>query len=163
MALDNFARHMEIPHFQVKGKAHIAEGNVQGKKFVLVKPMTYMNLSGEAVRETIDFYKIKIEDVLVVYDDVDTPFNQLRLRYQGSAGGHNGIKSIIQHTGTQSFKRIRIGVSRPPLHLDTAQYVLSNFAKQESKELIQVLDRCKEAMMHSLDHTFEETMGLFNK
>ncbi|MDD9272036.1 aminoacyl-tRNA hydrolase [Paenibacillus sp. GCM10023248] len=163
LAIDRFAAKMGISSFQNKGKGLLAEGNVNGTKVFLLKPMTYMNLSGESMRAVLDFYKIKLEDVVIIYDDMDTPYGQIRLRYQGSAGGHNGIKSIIQHAGTQSFNRIRVGVNRPAPGYNIADYVLSNFTKDEMKSLEDVLDLTCEAMLSSMNEPFEKTMGKFNK
>ncbi|MBP1967217.1 aminoacyl-tRNA hydrolase [Paenibacillus aceris] len=163
MAIDRFAAKWGINSFQSKGKGLLGEGNVNGTKVFLLKPMTYMNLSGESMRAILDFYKAKVEDVVIIYDDMDTPFGQIRLRYQGSAGGHNGIKSIIQHAGTQSFNRIRVGVNRPAPGYNIADYVLSNFSKEEMKSLDEVLDLTCEAMLSCLDEPFEKTMGKFNK
>ena len=110
----------------------IGEGNVGGTKVALLKPMTYMNLSGETVRGFMDYFKADLEDAIIVYDDLDTEVGKIRLRYQGSSGGHNGIKSIIQHTGTQTFNRVRMGISRPKPGMNIADYVLSNFPKSRS-------------------------------
>jgi PTH1 family peptidyl-tRNA hydrolase len=163
MALDRFAAKWGITSFQNKGKALLGEGNVNGTKVYLLKPMTYMNLSGEALRAFMDFYKADLSDITIVYDDLDTLFGQIRLRYQGSPGGHNGIKSITQHTGTQIFNRIRVGISRPVPGYNIADYVLSNFAKTEMAELESVLDLTCEAMEFSLKESFEKTMAKFNK
>lgn len=163
MAVDRFAAKWGIGSFQNKGRALLGEGNVNGTKVYLLKPITYMNLSGEAMRAFLDFYKADLEDVTIIYDDMDTAFGQIRLRYQGSAGGHNGIKSIIQHAGTQSFNRIRIGVSRPAPGYNIADYVLSNFSKEEMRSIEQVLDLTCDAMEYSLDNSFERTMAKFNK
>jgi peptidyl-tRNA hydrolase, PTH1 family len=163
MALDRFAGKWGITSFQNKGKALLGEGNVNGTKVYLLKPMTYMNLSGEALRAFMDFYRADLSDITIVYDDMDTVFGQIRLRYQGSPGGHNGIRSIIQHTGTQIFNRIRIGISRPAPGYNIADYVLSNFAKTELTELESVLDLTCEAMEFSLKEPFEKTMAKFNK
>jgi PTH1 family peptidyl-tRNA hydrolase len=133
-----------------------------GGKVVLIKPMTYMNLSGEAVRAYMDYYKASIEDLIVVYDDLDTELGRNRLRYQGSAGGHNGIKSIIQHIGTQTFNRIRMGISRPEPGYAIVDYVLSPFAKKDKPLLDQSIQAACDALEYSLDHTFEQTMAKFN-
>lgn len=163
MALDRMASEWGIAWKpNGKCKALVGEGQVQGVKAVLVKPQTYMNLSGESVRGFMDYYKAKLDDMIVLYDDLDTSFGQVRLRYQGSAGGHNGIKSIIAHTGTQTFNRIRIGISRPAPGYNIADYVLSDFRKEEFKELPTVLERAGDAMTFSFDHTFEQTMAKFN-
>jgi PTH1 family peptidyl-tRNA hydrolase len=162
MALDRFAEQWGISLKQSKCKGFIGEGNVQGTKVYLLKPNTYMNLSGESIRAFLDFYKADLQDMTVIYDDLDTVFGQIRLRYQGSAGGHNGIKSIIQHTGTQLFDRIRAGISRPNPGNDIAHYVLSPFLKEEFKQLPPIIDRICDAMVYRLEHSFEQTMAKFN-
>jgi PTH1 family peptidyl-tRNA hydrolase len=162
MALDRMAERHNISITQNKCKALIGEGNIGGVKTVLIKPMTYMNLSGESVRAYMDFYKVSLEDLIVVYDDMDTEIGRVRLRYQGSAGGHNGIKSIIQHTGTQQFNRIRMGISRPDPGHAIVDYVLSTFMKKEKEALEQTIEQTCDALEHSLTHTFEQTMAKFN-
>lgn len=162
MAVDRFAEKHGIKVTQSKCKALLGEGNVNGTKVYLIKPMTYMNLSGESIRAFMDFFKAPIEDFIVIYDDLDTPFGQIRLRYQGSAGGHNGIKSTIQHLGTQSFNRIRMGINRPLPGYNIADYVLSSFSKEEVKSMPQLLDTTCEAMEYALGNPFEKTMAKFN-
>jgi PTH1 family peptidyl-tRNA hydrolase len=162
MVLDYFADKCGITYKPSKCKGLIGEGSIKGIKVQLLKPMTYMNLSGESIRSFIDYYKAELQDMTVIYDDLDTAFGQVRLRYQGSAGGHNGIKSLIQHTGTQTFNRIRMGVSRPKPGFDIADYVLSPFTKVEVKYLESFVERSAEAMLYSLEHTFEQTMAKFN-
>lgn len=163
MALDRMAGAWGVSwKANAKCKALVGEGNVAGSKVYLIKPQTYMNLSGESIRGFMDYFKAPLEDLVVLYDDMDTPFGSIRLRYQGSAGGHNGIKSIIQHTGTQTFNRIRLGISRPQPGFNIADYVLSDFRKEEMKELPAVLDKTGEAMQFTLDHSFEQTMAKFN-
>jgi peptidyl-tRNA hydrolase, PTH1 family len=162
MVLDFYAEQAGISFKSSKCKGLVGEGNVNGIKVMLLKPMTYMNLSGESVRAFMDFYKADLKDMIVIYDDLDTLFGQIRLRYQGSAGGHNGIKSIIQHTGTQTFNRIRMGVSRPKPGYDIADYVLSGFLKDEVKQLKPFVELGLEAMHFSLGHPFEQTMAKFN-
>ncbi|MBT2290077.1 aminoacyl-tRNA hydrolase [Paenibacillus albidus] len=162
MALDELAARHGISFNQNKCKSVIGEGIIDGIKTVLIKPMTFMNLSGEAVRAYMDYYKVQLEDMIVVYDDLDTEFGKIRLRYQGSAGGHNGIKSIIQHTGTQSFNRVRMGISRPEPGYAIVDYVLSTFAKKDAERLkTMTLDTC-DALEFSLKHSFEQTMAKFN-
>lgn len=163
MVLDLFARQWNIDWKpNARCKSIIGEGFVKGTKVVLIKPQTYMNLSGEAVRAYMDYYKAPIEDLTVIYDDMDTPLGSLRLRYKGSAGGHNGIKSIIAHLGTQSFQRIRVGISRPEPGREIVDYVLEDFRKHELPALEQMLEKAAEAMAFSLEHTFEQTMAKFN-
>lgn len=162
MAIDRFAEKLGGVRFQSKCKSELAEVRVGSEKVYLLKPLTYMNLSGEAIRAFMDYYKVDIQDIVILYDDRDTDFGKIRLRYKGSAGGHNGIKSVIAHAGTQEFKRIRMGISRPKPGVDIADYVLSNFSKAEMEELPSILDRTCEAMEFFLDHTFEATMAKFN-
>ncbi len=163
MAIDRFAEKWGIAVNQNKFKALVGEGRIQDEKVFLLKPMTYMNLSGESVRAFMDFYKADLEDMIVLYDDLDTAFGHIRLRYKGSAGGHNGIKSIIQHVGTQVFNRIRIGISRPETGRSVVDYVLSPFSKEETEQLAAVLDRTCEAMQYALEQPFEKTMAKFNR
>ncbi|WP_281883882.1 aminoacyl-tRNA hydrolase [Paenibacillus sp. YYML68] len=162
MALDRFAERHSIKITSSKCKGLLGEGVIGGQKVYLLKPQTYMNLSGESMRSFMDFYKASIEDLIVIYDDLDTPFGSIRLRYQGSAGGHNGIKSTIAHLGTQSFNRIRMGISRPAPGRDIADYVLHTFSKEEFAGMPAVLDRTCDAMEHALSHPFETTMAKFN-
>ncbi|GGO09202.1 aminoacyl-tRNA hydrolase [Saccharibacillus kuerlensis] len=162
MALDHLAEKHGISITQNKCKALIGEGMIGREKVVLIKPMTFMNLSGESVRAYMDYYKVELKDLIVVYDDLDTEIGRIRLRYQGSAGGHNGIKSIIQHTGTQTFDRIRMGISRPQNGMAVVDYVLAPFAKKEQDLLKEMIEKTCDALEHSLDHTFEQTMARFN-
>ncbi|CAM3720114.1 MULTISPECIES: aminoacyl-tRNA hydrolase [Paenibacillus] len=162
MALDALAERHGMKFNQSKCKSVIAEGMIGGTKTVLIKPMTFMNLSGEAVRAYMDYYKAPLEDMIVVYDDLDTAVGKIRLRYQGSAGGHNGIKSIIQHTGTQTFNRVRMGISRPEPGYAIVDYVLGAFPKGEREQLQSMVDMTCDALEFSLDHTFEQTMAKFN-
>ncbi|AIQ66250.1 aminoacyl-tRNA hydrolase [Paenibacillus graminis] len=162
MALDELAARHGIVFNQNKCKSVIGEGMIDGVKTVLIKPMTFMNLSGEAVRAYMDYYKVQLEDMIVVYDDLDTELGKIRLRYQGSAGGHNGIKSIIQHTGTQIFNRVRMGISRPEPGFAIVDYVLSTFPKKDGDKLEKMIQDTGSALEFSLKHTFEQTMAKFN-
>ncbi len=131
MCLDHYADQQKLKFKKdnkFKGEV-VKSGNL-----VLLKPHTFMNLSGQSIRAILDYYDIDVEDVLIIYDDLALPLGKLRLREKGSAGGHNGIKSVIAHTGTQEFKRVRIGIDANPL-IDTKDYVLGKFSKQERKEL----------------------------
>lgn len=162
MALDLLTEQLGIRISQNKCKAQIGEGIYKGEKLYFIQPMTFMNLSGESVRAFMTYHKADLADLIVLYDDLDTPFGQFRLRYQGGAGGHNGIKSIIQHLGTPLFNRVRIGISRPDKGADIADYVLSRFTKDENAELPNVLKRVCDALQYALDEPFEKTMAKFN-
>lgn len=131
-------------------------------KVMLLKPLTYMNLSGECVRPMMDYFDIDVEDIIVIYDDLDLETGKLRLRQKGSAGGHNGIKSLIHHLGTQEFNRIRVGVSRPPAGMKVADYVLSKFSKEDEPIIQQATNKSCEAVEASLSQKFLEVMNIFN-
>lgn len=163
MVVDMLAKRWGITVNQSKCKALIGEGNVAGTKVALIKPMTFMNLSGETVRGFMDYFKADLEDCIVVYDDLDTETGRIRLRYQGSAGGHNGIKSIIQHTGTQTFNRIRLGISRPKNGMIISDYVLANFPKSEADLLKAMVEESCDAAEFALTNSFERTMAKFNR
>jgi PTH1 family peptidyl-tRNA hydrolase len=162
MVIDELARRFNIEVGTQKCKALVGEARVGDAKVALLKPMTYMNLSGESLRAFMDYYKTKIEDLIVVYDDLDTEVGRIRLRYQGSPGGHNGIKSIIQHTGSQTFNRVRIGISRPQPGMVISDYVLSPFAKAEQADLRRSVEDACDAIEYALGHSFEQTMAKFN-
>ncbi len=144
------------------------EGNrPRGQKIRLLKPLTYMNLSGQAIRAATDWYKIPAESVLVVYDDMDLPIGKLRMRLSGSAGGHNGMKSAIAHLGTDKFPRLRIGIGKPQNETstndrDTISFVLGKFSSEESQLLEKVLKLVREAVELSLHQGVEKSMSLYN-
>ncbi len=129
-----------------QSKALVADGVIAGQKVLLAKPQTYMNLSGEAVRGLMDFYKIPLANLLVITDDLDIPAGTLRIREKGGAGGQKGLKSIIAHLGTQEFARMRVGIGRPPGRMDPAAYVLQDFDKSEAILVIETLDRVVRAV-----------------
>lgn len=162
IVIDELSRRWGAGNFQSKCKALVAEARVQGVRVALLKPMTYMNLSGEAVRAFMEYFKADLEDAIIVYDDLDTEVGRIRLRYQGSAGGHNGIKSIIQHTGTQVFNRVRMGISRPKPGTAVVDYVLSPFAKAEQPAVERMVSDAADAIEFALTHTFDQTMARFN-
>ena len=130
--IDKLADMYSISVLEKKHKALVGKGIINGQKVILAKPQTYMNLSGESVRELVDYYKIDEEtELIVIYDDISLDVGQLRIRKKGSAGGHNGIKSIIQHLGGDVFPRIKMGVGEKPKGYDLADYVLGHFGKEE--------------------------------
>lgn len=133
-----------------------------GEKVVLLKPMTYMNLSGRSVVSALRFFKIAPTDLLVVYDDMDTPVGKLRLREQGSSGGQKGVQSTIQELATQSFPRIRIGIGRPASGWDSADWVLSGFSPDDAPLVALALERAVAAMEVFLTEDFVKAMNLFN-
>lgn len=155
----------EIYHIAViknKYQALIGEGCVAGERVILMKPQTYMNLSGEAVKACMDFYKIKVEDLIVIYDDISLEVGQLRLRENGSAGGHNGIKNIILNLGTQNFNRIRFGVGEKPAGWDLANYVLGRFKEDEMKIVAPQTVEAAKAVEEIIKHGMQKAMNLYN-
>ena len=147
-----------------KHKAYIGKGMIDGQKVILVKPQTDMNLSGESVRELVDYYKVDAEEeVLVIYDDISLDVGQLRIRKKGSAGGHNGIKNIIAHLGTQVFPRIKVGVGEKPKNYDLADYVLGHFSKAERAQMEEGYDRATEAVRLILAGEIDAAMNQYNK
>lgn len=139
----------------------------RGQKIRLLKPLTYMNLSGQAIRAATDWYKIPAESVLIVYDDMDLPIGKLRMRLAGSAGGHNGMKSTISHLGTDKFPRLRIGIGKPQNDAaknekDTISFVLGKFSSEESQLVEKVLKLVVEAVELSLHQGVEKAMSLYN-
>lgn len=154
-------------HISVDAKKHKAlygKGMIEGNKVILAKPQTFMNLSGESVRELIDFYKAdETEDLIIIYDDISLDPGQLRLRAKGSAGGHNGIKSIIAHLGGQEFKRVKVGVGEKPKGFDLADYVLSRFPKEERGKVDAALERAADAVVKIITDDMAAAMNEYNK
>ena len=146
-----------------KGKAFCGTGYIEGQKVMLAKPQTYMNLSGESLRELVNYYKIDEEhELLVIYDDISLDVGKLRIRAKGSAGGHNGIKNIIAQLGTQEFTRIKIGVGEKPAKMDLADYVLGRFSKEEQPIIRESADRAREAVCEMITHDVASAMNKFN-
>ncbi|CDQ21779.1 peptidyl-tRNA hydrolase [Halobacillus karajensis] len=135
---------------------------LNGDKVVLLKPQTYMNLSGESLRPLMDFYDIEVGDVLVVYDDLDLPPGKIRLRKKGGHGGHNGIRNIIDQLGTKEFKRLRVGVGRPEGSKTVIDHVLGSFNKEEQEPVTESVDFAVKACEAWLGQTFNEVMNDFN-
>ncbi len=162
-AIDMLADKYGINVTEVKHKALLGKGVINGNKVILVKPMTYMNLSGEAVRSVVDYYKVdEAEELIVIYDDISLDVGQLRVRKKGSAGGHNGIKNIIAHLGHDVFQRIKIGVGEKPKGYDLADYVLGHFSKEDLTTLKEGMDRVDGAVNLMLQGDIDEAMNRYN-
>lgn len=131
--IDQLSKEYNISVDTAKHKGLYGKGKIEGQTVILLKPMTYMNLSGESVAAVASYFKIAPEDVIVIYDDINLDVGRLRIREKGSAGGHNGIKNIIAHLSTDVFPRIRVGVGMKPPKMDLADYVLSRFSKEEQE------------------------------
>lgn len=162
--IDVIAKQYNISVDVRKSRAFIGKGMIEGQKVILVKPQTYMNLSGESIRGLVDYYKIDPENELVViYDDVSLDVGQLRIRKKGSAGGHNGIKNIIAHLGTQIFPRIKVGVGEKPKKYDLADYVLGHFSKDEKEQMEEGYHNAMRAVELMLTGRIDEAMNEYNR
>lgn len=145
-----------------EGKALTGKGMIAGQKVILAQPQTYMNLSGESVRALMDYYKITEDELIVIYDDISLEVGQIRVRPKGSAGGHNGIKNIIAHLGSQEFARIKIGVGAKPEGGDLVKHVLGRFPKEEDAMLRDVFALADEALCTILTDSVESAMNQVN-
>lgn len=162
-AIDRLAEKYGIRIETEKFRALTGTGVINGQKVLLLKPLTFMNASGESVRAACDFYKIDPKEAfLVLYDDINLPPGQLRVRAKGSAGGHNGIKSLIQHLGTQEFARVRIGVGEKPEGYDLVDYVLGHFPEEERATMEDAFSRAADAAAMLLAEDVHTVMNHFN-
>lgn len=159
-AIDLISDKYNIPVNRIKFKGVYGEGNIGGEKVILLKPSTYMNLSGESIIQAMNFYKISNDNIIVIYDDVSLDVGRMRIREKGSAGGHNGIKNTILHLGSDSFPRIKIGVGQPKN--DMVHHVLGKFSKDEREILNKVLEASIEAVEAMMKSGVTEAMNKFN-
>ncbi len=162
--IDRIADEYNISVESRKNRAFVGTGIIAGRKVLLAKPQTFMNLSGESVRGLVDFYKIDVEtELLIIYDDVSLDVGQLRIRKKGSAGGHNGIKSIIAHLGTNEFLRLKVGVGEKPAHYDLADYVLGHFSKEDRNAMEESYQRVVHAVELLAAGETDQAMNEYNK
>ena len=162
LTVDLLAEQLNVKLNKVKFKSAYNIVRFGGQKCLVMKPQTYMNLSGEAVHEAAQFYKIPADHVLVIYDDVSLPVGKLRVRPTGSAGGHNGIKNIIAHLGTQEFPRVKVGVGAKPPKMDLADYVLSRFSKEDRAKMEDAFKEAAEAVEVLITDGSDRAMNRFN-
>lgn len=162
-AIDVLAEKHGIQITERKHKAFCGTGFIGGERVLLAKPQTFMNASGESLREAADFYKIRPEQVIVIYDDISLRVGQLRIRTKGSAGGHNGIKSIIAHLGSQDFPRIKIGVGAKPDRMDLADYVLSRFSQTDRQMMEDAFQDAADAVEFMLADGADAAMNRYNR
>ena len=160
--IDALADAFQIDVTTKKHKAIVGRGVIEGMKVILAKPQTYMNLSGESIREIVDFYKIDPENMIIIYDDISLDVGRLRIRKKGSAGGHNGIKNIIAHLGTDVFPRIKVGVGEKPQGWDLADYVLSKYSKEEQQALREASDDVIGAVKLMVMDNIDAAMNQYN-
>lgn len=162
--IDALAEKYNISVTERKNRAFCGKGIIAGQKVILVKPQTYMNLSGESVRGLVDFYKIDVEsELIVIYDDVSLDVGQIRIRAKGSAGGHNGVKNLIQHLGTTEFPRIKVGVGEKPKEYDLADYVLGHFTKDEQENMKESYAHAIHGVELMLQDEMQAAMNQYNK
>jgi PTH1 family peptidyl-tRNA hydrolase len=161
MVLDRFSRDTGIPINRKVFSGLFGEGTFQGTRLLLLKPQTFMNLSGRSVAAALNFHKIPIEDLIVIHDDLDIQFGRVRLKDGGGHAGHNGLRSLMQELGSGSFVRLRIGINRP-LHDDAADYVLSNFPADELEKLPLILDCATELLKLVIEEGLVKAMNTFH-
>jgi PTH1 family peptidyl-tRNA hydrolase len=161
MCLDILAQRHGLGFRRTRQRALVAEGTISGRRVALAKPITFMNLSGQAVSLLMRHYNLPVNRILVIYDDLDLPLGRIRIRPSGSSGGHKGLQSIIEHLGSFNFPRIRIGIGRDPT-MDPAEYVLSPFRPEEVEVVQKALEAAANAVETVLTHGLEEAMNRFN-
>ena len=160
--LDELARRWRSENWKRRFEAEVSEHRAGGP-VLLVKPQTFMNLSGTAVREAAKFYKVESKDIIVIHDDLDLPTGRLRIRERGGAGGHKGIDSMIGQLGTDEFVRVKFGISRPPAEWDTADYVLGRFSSEEQATIAQTISLAADAVEAILAEGAAAAMNRFNR
>ncbi|MCD8371142.1 MAG: aminoacyl-tRNA hydrolase [Clostridiales bacterium] len=160
--IDALADRYGIDVSERKCNGLLGRGRIEEQKVILVKPLTFMNASGECLRAVVDYYRIEPEQVIVIFDDISLEPGQLRIRMKGSAGGHNGVKSIIAHLGTQEFPRIKVGIGAKPPRMDLADYVLSRFSAEEQKRMDEAFGEAAEAVSVMLTDGAERAMNRYN-
>jgi PTH1 family peptidyl-tRNA hydrolase len=163
MTIDRLADQLGCEVTTRKFQGLTGSGFIGGEKVILLKPQTFMNASGESIRAAADFYKLEPDHILVIYDDISLDVGSIRVRVKGSAGGHNGMKSIIAHLGTENFPRIRVGIGEKPERMDLADYVLGHFSKEEMENLQKATHMAAEAAEILITQDAQTAMNRFNK
>lgn len=164
MAVDRIVKDLDVNFTKDKNfKAEIGSDFINGEKIYFIKPTTFMNNSGIAVKALLTYYNISIKDMIIIYDDLDMEVGKIRFRQKGSAGGHNGIKSIIAHLGTQEFDRIKVGIGRPNGRMTVINHVLGKFDKNDEIMILNTLDKVDNAVNYYLQtNDFQKTMQKYN-
>ncbi|HBY07035.1 MAG TPA: aminoacyl-tRNA hydrolase [Chloroflexi bacterium] len=163
MLVDRLAERLNLSFTRTQFKALITDGRSQNQRIYLAKPQTFMNASGQAVGALVKFYKIPLKNLLIAYDDVDLPFDTIRMKPSGGSAGHKGMTSIIQQLGTPDFPRLRLGVGRSFGSRQAADYVLKPFSKEESEFLTSYLDRAADAALAYLREGIQQAMTEYNR
>jgi peptidyl-tRNA hydrolase, PTH1 family len=162
MLIDQLTIRLGARGMKLQSKAIVTGAIYEGRKILLAKPQTYMNLSGQSIQGLANFYKLPLERLLVAHDDLDLPFGTLRVRPGGGPGGQKGVASTIERLGTKDFARLRLGIGRPPGRMDPADYVLQDFSRDEMRSLLDILDRAAGAALCFVTDGLEKTMNKFN-
>ncbi|HCJ57847.1 aminoacyl-tRNA hydrolase [Lutispora sp.] len=162
IAVDYLSRQLNININKIRHKALVGEGYIGTEKVVLIKPQTYMNLSGESIMDVVGFYKLPSENLIVIYDDVDLSPGVLRIRPKGSSGSHNGMKSIIYLLNRDDFPRIRIGIGKQPEYMDLADYVTGKFSKEEIPIMTEAVEKAADAAQEIVLKGIAAAMNKFN-
>ena len=162
MTIDRLSEAFTIKIGKVQAKALVGSGQWEGRKIILVKPQTYMNLSGDAIGSLLRYYKVPLAQLLVAHDDLDLPVGVIRLRPGGGSAGQKGVASTINKVGTQNFPRLRIGIGRPPGQMSAADYVLQDFSKADQEIINPTIDRAVEAVKVFIRDGLEAAMNQFN-
>lgn len=160
--IDKLANDNNISVTKIKHKALIGEGRIGNEKVMLVKPQTYMNLSGETLIDIYNFYKVDLQNIIVVYDDIELEVGKLRIRKKGSGGTHNGMKSIIKCLGSNEFLRVRVGVSKPEKNQDLADFVLSKFKKEEIENVDLAIEKASFSVECIIKESVDNAMNKYN-
>ncbi len=161
--VDRLARINHIPIRTKRFKSLYGTGWIDSQQVILTKPMIFMNRSGEAVKKAADFFHLRMEDLVIVHDDLDLPFGRLRFKQRGGDGGHQGVRSIIERMGGNNFLRLKVGIGRPPQEMDPAEYVLDVFDKIEQPHIDQILSRAAESLKVLLLEGLEKAINQFQK
>ena len=160
--IDALADKLNIKVNKIKFKGLVGEGRIAAEKVILLKPHTFMNNSGESIVEILNFYKLKPEDLIVVVDDIDIEFAQLKIKKNGSAGTHNGLKSIVNLTGSKDFARFKVGVGKKHHNEDLANFVLSSFPAKDKKHIEDAIDACADAIIEAVSRGIDKSMNSYN-
>ncbi len=163
MVIEELAKRNDWKLNKKKFNGKFSLDKVDGEKVILLEPQTFMNLSGESLRPLMEFYDMTINDIIIIYDDLDLPTGKIRLRQKGGHGGHNGIRSIIDQLGTKEFKRVRVGIGRPTTPIPVPDYVLGKFNKEEDEDALASIKKAADACELWLRKPFQEVMNEFNQ
>ena len=160
--INKLAKQYEIEVTKNKFKGLYGNGIIEDEKVILLKPQTFMNLSGESIKEIVQFYKIELEKIIVIYDDIDIEPGTIKLRKAGGPGTHNGMKSVVQELGTQNFKRVRVGIGKPKIGQNLIEYVIGAISEEDKEKLDKATDLAKDAIIEIIKNGIDTAMNKFN-